>query len=206
MAEFGSALAASFEAMNTAELAAVVLAILYLVLVVRENIWCWAAAFVSTAIYLVLFFDVRLYMESALQVFYLAMAVYGWWQWRRGGRDGGVLEISTWPLSTHAGIVIASVGLSGASGWLLDTRTAAAFPYLDSFTTWSAVVTTYMVTRKILENWIYWFVIDSISIYLYTSRGMYLTALLFALYVVLVVFGYRRWRRNYCADPIAVAA
>ena len=205
MAGFWSAVAASFAAMDTAELAAVILAIVYLLLVVRENIWCWGAAFVSTSIYLVLFFDVRLYMESALQVFYLAMAVYGWWQWRSGGRGGGELKISTWPVTVHAGIIAAIAVLSMTSGWLLDTRTAAAFPYLDSFTTWSAVVTTYMVTRKILENWIYWFVIDGISIYLYSSRGMYLTALLFVLYVVLVVFGYRRWRRHYRAARVAVA-
>ena len=206
MTETWAAVVAALAQMNAAEMVAVLLAIAYLLLVVRENIWCWAAAFASTAIYLVLFFEVRLYMESGLQLFYLAMAVYGWWQWRHGGRDRGELAISTWPVSRHVAIIVAIVLLTTVSGWLLATYTSAAFPYLDSFTTWSAMITTYMVARKILENWIYWFVIDSVSIYLYTSRGMMLTALLFALYVVLVVVGYLRWRRHYLGDAVAVPA
>ena len=70
-------------------------------------------------------------------------------------------------------------------------------PYLDSFTTWGAVLTTYMVAKKVLENWIYWFVIDAIAIYLYIDRELYLTALLMAIYVVMVVFGYTAWLKIY---------
>lgn len=206
MADLWTDLGGALRTMQSAEFVAVLLAIAYLLLVVRENIWCWAAAFASTSIYLVLFFHVQLYMESALQIFYLAMAIYGWWQWRHGGAGGGQLEISVWPISRHARIMLAIVFLSLCSGWLLATRTHAAFPYLDSFTTWSAVITTYMVARKILENWLYWFVIDSVSIYLYLKRGMTLTALLFALYLVLVVIGYWRWRRHYRDAADAVPA
>jgi nicotinamide mononucleotide transporter len=79
---------------------------------------------------------------------------------------------------------------------LLTHFTEAAMPYLDSFTTWGAIVTTWMVARKILENWIYWFVIDSVSVYLYISRELYLTSGLFLLYLVLIVIGYRAWRRS----------
>jgi nicotinamide mononucleotide transporter len=184
-----------FLAMNFLELTAVLLAIAYLLLAVRESLWCWGAAFVSTAIYLYLFFAARLYMESALQLFYLFMAVYGWRQWRRGGGGEKQLDVSTWPLIVHVRAVTCIVALSVASGWMLASYTEAAFPYLDSFTTWGAVWTTYLVTRKKLENWLYWIVIDSVGIYLYELRGLQLTAVLFALYVVISIFGYVSWQR-----------
>jgi len=89
--------------------------------------------------------------------------------------------------------------LAYVSGLLLEQYTEAALPFLDALTTWGAIVTTYMVANKILENWIYWFVIDSISIYLFISRGLYLTALLFFLYLFMIVIGYRSWKRSHAA-------
>ena len=91
------------------------------------------------------------------------------------------------------------------SGELLTRYSAAALPFADSFTTWGAVVATWMVARKVLENWIYWFVIDGLSIPLYLERGLYVTSGLFAVYIVIVVFGYRRWRREYLDTHAAVA-
>ncbi len=179
------------------EVPAVVLAILYLVLAARENIWCWGAAFASTAIYIYVFFDVNLFLESALQVYYLGMAIFGWYQWRQPADQSATRPISTWSLEKHYVIIAATGAVVVASGYLLSENTSAALPYVDAFTTWYAVVTTYMVTRKILENWLYWFVIDSVSVYLYYSRGLYLTALLFIAYLVIIVFGYLKWKKEY---------
>ena len=83
---------------------------------------------------------------------------------------------------------------------MLQQFTDAALPYLDSFTTWGSLVTTWMVARKVLENWLYWLVIDSVSIYLYIDRELYLTALLFAAYVVIVIIGYVKWSQRYRAQ------
>ena len=179
------------------EVPAVVLAILYLVLAARENIWCWGAAFISTAIYIYVFFDVNLFLESALQIYYLGMAVYGWYQWRQPTDQSATLPISTWSLKKHVVVIAVTGSIVVTSGYLLSKNTEAALPYVDAFTTWYAVVTTYMVTRKILENWGYWFVIDSVSVYLYYSRGLYLTALLFIAYLVIIVFGYVKWKKEY---------
>ncbi len=165
--------------MSPWELAAVLLGIAYLLLAMRESLWCWYAAFASTSIFLYLFWEVDLLMESALQVYYLAMAVYGWWHWQQGSDSREQLAISRWSLRRHALAITAVLGLSAASGLALQQLTGAALPYLDSFTTWSSVLTTWMVARKILENWLYWLVIDSISNYLYIERELYLTALLF---------------------------
>ena len=86
---------------------------------------------------------------------------------------------------------------TAVNGYLLDQHTLAAWPYVDSFTTWGAVLTTWMITRKVLENWLYWVVIDAAAIYLYIDRGLYLTAVLMAFYVVLAVGGYLLWRKDY---------
>jgi len=178
------------------EILAVALAIAYLVLAIRQNIWCWAAAAVSTLLYLFIMYQAQLYMESVLQLFYLAMAAYGWYQWRGGGDDGEELKVSAWPVRYHF-IAIGSVLLLVlVSGELLTRYSDAALPFLDSLTTWGAVVATFMVTRKILENWIYWFVIDAVSIGLYISRDLHFTAALFTAYLVMIVVGYRSWRAS----------
>jgi len=178
------------------EALAVVLAITYLVLAIRQNIWCWAAAAISTLIYLFIMFEAKLYMESVLQLFYLAMAAYGWYQWRAHGQNREVLQVRTWPFSNHLFAIASVLILVFASGHLLTQYSDAALPHLDSFTTWGAVIATYMVARKILENWVYWFVIDAVSVGLYLNRGLLLTAVLFAFYLVLIVIGYRSWRAS----------
>jgi len=186
-------------AMSAWEFIAVGLGVAYLLLAVREHIWCWYAAFISTGIFLFIFWEVDLLMEAALQVYYLVMAVYGWWHWRHGTGDSHELAISRWGLRQHLIAGATVLLLSAASALALDHYTSAALPWLDSFTTWGSVLTTFMVARKILENWLYWMVIDSVSIYLYLDRELYLTAALFVIYLVIVVFGYRKWLLHYRA-------
>jgi nicotinamide mononucleotide transporter len=174
------------------ELVAVAFAVAYLVLAIRQNIWCWPAALVSVALSLVLFYDANLLMESALQIFYFAMGVYGWRQWRHGSGNGEGISVHWWNRSRHVVAIIAILILSALFGFLLR-GTDAAMPFVDSFTTVGAMVATYMVARKIIENWIYWFVIDAVSIFLYLDRGLVLYAALFAVYLVLIIVGFRAW-------------
>lgn len=197
-------------AMPPWELAAVVLAIAYLVLAVRENVWCWLFAFASTAIYTILFWDVSLLMDSALNVYYMAMAVFGWYQWTRGGGGGGhashALEIRSLSGRQHGLIIISILLLSGVSGYLLAEHSDAAWPYVDSFTTWASVITTYLVARKYLQNWLYWIVIDAVSVPLYIERGLNLTALLFVIYIIIAVIGYLSWQKHYRGIGTALAS
>lgn len=189
-------LSAAFATVSIAEVAAVILAVAYLVLAVRQNIFCWLAALLSALLYMGIFFAAALYMESALQIFYAAMAIYGWYAWRYGGAEHTGVRINVWNVRRHAAVLTTVAALSFLLGWVMS-HTDAAFPYADSFTTVAAIVTTYMVARKVLENWVYWFAIDSVSVYLYSSRGLYLTTLLFLLYLVLIVVGFRTWLREY---------
>lgn len=185
-----------FEWINL-ETVAVLLAIAYLLFAIKENSLCWYCAFFSTAIYVWIFGDVSLYMESVLNVYYMAMAVYGWYQWQRGGQQHKGLQISRWSPAKHIfalGIILMATVISG---YLLAGNTDARLPYLDSFTTWASVVTTVMVARKIIENWLYWVVIDAVSIYLYLDRGLYQTAGLYGLYIVLAIAGFIVWIKTY---------
>jgi len=179
------------------ELIAVLFAIAYLALAVQENSLCWYAAGISTLIFLFIFWDVKLYMESGLQIYYLAMAVFGWYQWRGAQGAATSLPISRWSAMQHMNALALISALTFASGLLLNSGTDANFPYLDSFTTWASVVATFMVARKILENWIYWLVIDFASIYLYIDRELYFTSLLFAIYIVIIFFGWFAWNKSY---------
>lgn len=178
------------------EAVAVAAAIAYLLLAIRQNIWCWACAALSTSIYIYLFVEARLYMESVLNVFYLAMAVYGWWAWYFGRSDGQALPVTTWPAHRHAIAIAAITAVAALNGYLLDNYSDAAFPYVDSATTWGAIWTTWLVARKVLENWGYWLVIDSASVVIYWQRDLELTAMLFVIYLLMIPFGFVAWRRS----------
>lgn len=197
MTEFLGAVAEQFLRSSLLELTAVVFAIAYLILAVKENSLCWYAAAISTFIFLAIFWEVKLYMESGLQVFYLAMAAYGWYQWRSADYGSAGLQISMWTMGQHAIALTFIVLLTFLSGYFLQSATDAQLPYLDSFTTWASVVATFMVARKLLENWIYWLVIDSVSIYLYIDRELYFTAILFAVYIVIIFFAWFSWSKSY---------
>ena len=209
----GNWLQTAFDAamsMSPWEFAAVIFAIAYLLLAVKENIWCWFFAFISTAIYTSLFWDVSLLMDSALNVYYMAMAIFGWHQWTRNG-EGGSGESHKSPIRSLSrrqhGLIITSIMLlSAVSGYLLGEYSGAAWPYVDSFTTWASVITTYLVARKYLQNWLYWIVIDIVSVPLYIDRGLNLTALLFVFYIIIAVLGYVSWQKHYRGNRQAVAA
>ena len=188
------------------ETLAVALGVAYLVLAMRENSLCWYCAFFSTALYVWIFGDVSLYMESALNVYYMGMAIYGWFQWQRGGVNHEGLDIIRWTAKQH-GLAISAIVLAAlVSGYLLSIGTDARLPYLDSLTTWGSILTTVMVARKVLENWLYWIVINSISIYLYLDRGLEQTASMFMLYLVLAILGYYAWRKKHAGQNRDIAA
>jgi nicotinamide mononucleotide transporter len=177
------------------EIVAAALAVVYLLLAIRQRIECWVAAFVSSCLYVWVFFQAHLYMESALNAFYAAMAVYGFRQWQRG-RDGAVLAVRRWPIARHLAGALGVIALSAVSSYYLRRFTPAAWPFVDSMVTWSSVFATFLVARKVYENWHWWLVIDSVGMCLYFTRRLYLTMLLFALYLVLIVIGMRQWRRT----------
>jgi nicotinamide mononucleotide transporter len=251
-------LVSAWRSTSWVEITAAVLAVVYLWLAIKQRRSCWAAAFVSSCLYVWVLFGARLYMESVLNAFYAAMAVYGYWQWTRG-RDGrgigrGVgrdvleaargnghedgheddrknghgngrendhknghgnghgndhendhgLRMSRWTAARNANGLLAVVCLSIVSSFFLRRFTPAAWPFMDSMVTWASVLATFLVARKVYENWHWWLIIDSVSFCLCFTRRLYLTMLLFGLYLVMIVIGMREWRRD--LQPTAHAA
>ena len=212
--EIQNLLSEALAAMTWPEVVAVVFSLTYVLLAASDNIWCWPAAMVSVSIYVYLCLEASLFAETGLQLFYLVMAFVGWWSWRKKSRgraaipEAGKPEISkntlpvrTWPIKRHIIIILVNTAGTILLAWLLSTYTSAANPYLDSFTTVFSLFTTWMVTQKILENWLYWIVIDTASVFLYAGRDLYLTALLFLLFTIIAFFGFFRWYRQYKLQP-----
>jgi nicotinamide mononucleotide transporter len=198
-------LLAAWRGSSGLEIGAVVLALLFVILVIKQSVACWYAAFVSSCLYVAVLYAARLYMESVLNVFYALMAAYGFWSWRRGA-NGAERKVIRWPLKAHFAGFCAATAMSVVSAFFLRQHTSAAWPFLDSWVTWSSVFATYLVTQKVYENWHWWLVIDALSAGLYFTRHLYATMLLFALYLVLIVFGLREWRRELGESPICQAA
>lgn len=188
------------------EAAAALIGLTYLLLAVRRNLLCWLCAFVSTGIYVVLFAQAGLYMQVALNLFYLAMAVYGFIDWRRGRTDSGDVRIESWSVNQHVMAVVLVIIASAINGRLLAEWTDSPAPYLDSFVTWSSFVTTWMVARRIIENWLYWIVVDAVAAWLYYDQKLLATTLLFIIYLGIVVRGYFVWRREQALQRSAMAA
>ena len=182
---------------NWFEIVAAILAIAYLILAMLEDIRCWIAWIISSLMYFFVMYSANLYMEALLQIFYIFIGLYGLYQWRFKPDLNDALKITTWSVKNHLMVIGALVFLTFISGYVLTIYTAAASPFIDAFTTWGAIAASYLVAKKILENWFYWFVIDFVSVFLFISRELYPTALLFIVYLVLVVIGYSAWRKSW---------
>ena len=195
MSDLFHAIQAAIQRTSILETIAVIFAMIYLTLAIQRNIWCWAAAAVSTSLYLVIFIDVKLYAESMLQVFYLVMAAYGFLRWRTVEMEE-LAPVIRWSYRSHV-IALAAIALGTALLGATLKLTDAAWPLVDAFTTTASLFATWMVAQRVLENWLYWLIIDTISIALFIDRGLYFTALLFAMYIVMIAFGWRSWLAAY---------
>lgn len=194
-------LVAAIAQVRPVEWVAVALALGYLVLAIRQNPWCWVFAIVSAVLYLAIFARAGLVMQALLQVFYVAMSVYGWRAWNAAG-SAPALSVTTWALRSHLAACAAIVGVSALNAALIARGGGSAWvPYVDAVIAWGSVLTTWMVARKILENWLYWIVLDLAAAGLYWTQELYATAVLFVVYAVLALRGYQEWSRDARRQP-----
>lgn len=187
--------------MSAVELTAATLALACVVLAMRVNPLSWIAAFVSAALYASVFFDSRLYTEAAFQIVVMGLSISGFRKWSQGakeqGGERGVLPISRLGVRYHAAIALSCALVGSAVGGLLAVYSDSDVPYLDANITVFSVVATFLGTRKILENWLYWLVIDIVSSGVYIFKGLWITAVLYGVYVVLAWLGYTEWRERW---------
>lgn len=187
------------------EAVAVVFGIVSVYLSTRENIWSWPTALVNVALFTVLFLRSGLYSDTGLQVVYFALSVYGWYEWLYGGAGHTAIAVSR--TSTRAWIILAviAVVMWGALGAITSRLPGTALPYVDAATTTVSLIAQWMMTRKQLENWVLWIVVDVVYIAMFVFKGLYLTAVNYGVYLVLAVMGYVSWKRSLAAESAANA-
>lgn len=164
-------------------------------LVVREHLWNWPVGLANNVFFFVLFLNGRLYADMSLQIVYLGLGVYGWWNWIFGGKDHRQLEISS--ATRGEWLVLAAaipVGTLGMCHILTQVNDAA--PFWDALTTVLSLTAQYFLCRKRFENWWFWIAADVVYIPLYASRGLPLTALLYAVFLAMCLVGVREWSRR----------
>lgn len=186
----------AFLALSGWEVVATTLGITYVILAAKESIWCWPAAFISTLIYTLLFWEGQLPMQAILNFYYMGMAIYGFMLWKKHSENNETLHVSSWPWQKHIFFIIGASILSLAIGYYLSASTETRLPFLDSAVMIFSVVNTWLMAQKVLENWLYWLVIDAAAIYLYSQTGYYVTIIMFVVYLVLAIYGYFEWKNS----------
>ncbi len=178
------------------ELVAVLFGIVSVFLSVRENIWSWPTALVNVALYFALFFRSGLYSDMGLQVVYFALSVYGWYEWLYGGAGRTTLRVTRVPARVWAICAVIGVAVWATLGKLTSHLPGVALPYVDAATTTVSLIAQWMMTRKLLENWTLWIIVDVVYVGMFIFKGLYLTAGNYAVYLVLAIMGHVAWKRS----------
>ena len=175
-------------------------------LLVRQNIWTWPIGIANNVFFIILFLRKGIYGDMALQFFFIAISLYGWWNWLYGGKGHSELRVSRTPLG-HGAAIVAAIALSTAGMMFLLARyTNSTVPFLDALTTSMSLAAQYMQSRKFLENWHLWITADIFYIGLYLYKDLYLTALLYLIFMAMCVAGLVEWRRSFASEAAPAAA
>jgi len=186
-------LIAAFSQMSGWEIGAALMGVAYILLAAKESQWCWLFAFFSTAIYTVLFWEGQLPMQALLNFYYIGMAVYGYWLWQKHGKAEDQLAITSWGWSKNLVFIVSGLIISAVATYYLKLSAQSQSPALDAYTTVFAVMNTWLMAKKILQNWLYWVIVDAAAVVLYFETAYYATAALFILNTILAVAGYISW-------------
>ena len=190
----------SLSALSGWEVFASVLGIGYIIFAAKESQWCWPLAFLSTLIYTVIFWKGQLPMQAMLNFYYMAMAIYGYKLWQKQGEANQTVVINRLSWAQQFAFFILGSFLTFATANYLISIGASQSPFLDAGVTVFSVLNTILMARKVLQNWLYWIVIDAAAIVLYAQTGYYATIVMFAIYLVLALIGYISWMKLYYRD------
>lgn len=175
------------------EAIAVVLGFAYIFMAIRQRRGCWVAGGLSTALYVVVFLDVRLYLQAFLQVLYVLLAVHGWREWGRDAGQGPRVRRLRWP--AYAVVLGMALAMTAATAPALEAWSDASAPWADALGTWASVAATWLMIRKVAASWLWWVVVDAGLAGLFATQGLFFTAVLYLAYAVLAVAGWLAWRR-----------
>jgi nicotinamide mononucleotide transporter len=183
------------EALKAIEVLAALAGVAYVILAARRNRLCWIVGAISSAFIAVVSAMSALPMQASLNAFYVGMSAFGWWSWTSGAARG-VVPVRTWPYARHVGAVLIVLALSFSSARWLARETDAAWPLLDSLTTWFSLLATWLQARAVLENWLYWIAIDGVLVFLFYARGNLWLAALNFMFIGIAAATFVIWRRS----------
>lgn len=182
--------------MNPYEAIGVLFGIVSVWLIAHQNVWGWPSGLVNVLLFIVVFYDARLYAATGLQVVYVALLLYGWYSWQRGGPGHGRLEVKRTPVRMLARLLAVGALFAVALGTTLSRHTDASLPFLDASLTSFSLVAQGMQARKWIENWVLWLAVDVCYVAMYAYKSLFLTAGLYVVFFGLAVIGYVEWRRS----------
>jgi nicotinamide mononucleotide transporter len=182
--------------MSTLEIAACLFGLAAVWLTVRQNVLCWPAGLAQVLLYIVVFYRARLYSEVGLHVVYVFLQFYGWHAWLHGGRERGELSVSRLPPSAALFFAATAALATGGLGFVMGRATDAALPYWDASITVLSLIAQYLLARKVLESWLIWIAVDVLAIGVYLVKGLYPTAVLYVVFLVLATIGFFAWRQT----------
>ena len=181
----------------TPENGAALLGVINVALLVRRSIWNYPFGIASVALYGYVFYGVRLYSDAILQIYFFLIQFYGWWNWLHGRNDDGLARVEVMTASERASWAGATVVIALAIGWLFRTYTNAAAPWMDAALAATSVTAQYLLSIRKIENWILWIVADVFYVGLYWWKGLFSTAGLYGVFLVLSIAGLIGWLRVY---------
>jgi nicotinamide mononucleotide transporter len=182
--------------MDYYEIFAVVFGLVSVLLTIRESIWCWPTGIISVTLYVLVFYKAKLYGETGLQIVFIALQVYGWYEWLRGGEGKTELHITRLQFGQAARLALIAFAGTTLMGYLLGAKTDASLPFLDSTVTVLSLLAQWMLAKKLLENWLVWIAVDVLSIGIYFYKGLYISTMLYATFLALATFGFIGWRKT----------
>ncbi|MGD2033429.1 MAG: nicotinamide riboside transporter PnuC [Bacteroidales bacterium] len=180
---------------NYIEILATLTGLIYLVYSVKGKKLLWVFGLITSLLYVYVFFRSKIYADMGINVYYVIISIYGWIHWSRPSDHSRELPVSKLNPAKGLVLVLISILLFAVIAFILMNFTDSDIALWDAFTTSLSIVATWMLARKILEHWIVWIIVDSVSAGLYVYKGLYPTVLLFVVYTTLAVFGYYEWRK-----------
>ncbi|MCF8391610.1 MAG: nicotinamide riboside transporter PnuC [Bacteroidales bacterium] len=186
---------------NIIEVLGAITGLIYLYFSVKQIIWLWPLGILTSLLYVFVFYDTKLYADMSLQVYYFFISLYGWYYWIKGGKlqsgsNEAELKVRSLNYKMWAILLAATIILTLISGYILSEYANSTLPWWDAFTTSASVVAMWMLARKILENWLFWIIIDLVSMGMYIYKGLFPTVILFFIYSSVAIIGYREWRKD----------
>jgi nicotinamide mononucleotide transporter len=185
--------------MNWSEILGFVTGAASVLLAVRESAWNWPVGVANNLFFLILFWRAKLYADSALQIVYIVISIFGWWNWVRGGAGRTELPIGKTVSRTAIQLIVLTVASAALLTLLLHRFTDSSAPLGDGVTTALSLIAQYMLSRKLLENWWVWMTADVIYVALYCYKSLYLTAVLYFVFFAMCIAGYARWRKSWAS-------